>query len=132
MMKKSNKQSTRQTMPRREFLKGASLSAAAFSIVPRHVLGGKGDQAPSDTATVAAVGAGSMGASSMSRFATENVVALAECDYDRVRAAVDREGREELKAAYDTAKWYQDFPEMLEKQNDIDAVVVAPPDHVQA
>ena len=131
-MKKSNKKSTPQNMARREFLKGASLSAAAFTIVPRHVLGGKGYQAPSDTVNVAAIGAGGMGASNMSRLTTQNIVALADCDYNQVKGAVSREGREELKAAYDKAKWYKDFREMLEKQEDIDAVVIATPDHVHA
>ena len=131
-MKKSNNKSTSQSMPRREFLKGASLSAAAFTIVPRHVLGGKGYQAPSDTVNVAAIGAGGMGASNMSRLTTHNIVALADCDYNNVRGAVSRDDRSELRAAYDKAKWYKDFREMLEKQEDIDAVVIATPDHVHA
>ena len=37
------------TMPRREFLRGAAIAAAGLTIVPRHVLGGTGFTAPSDT-----------------------------------------------------------------------------------
>jgi predicted dehydrogenase len=119
-------------MKRREFLKGSAMSAASFMIVPRSVLGGKGFTAPSDTVNVAAIGAGGMGASNMSQLTSQNIVALADCDYDRVRNSVSRANRAELRAAYDKAKWYKDFRVMLEEQKDIDAVVVATPDHVHA
>ncbi len=116
---------------RRDFLKGSAMSAASFMIVPRHVLG-KGYQAPSDTVNVAAIGAGGMGASNMSQLTSHNIVALADCDYDRVRNSISRDNRAELRAAYDKATWYKDFRKMLEEQKDIDAVVVATPDHVHA
>ena len=46
---------------RRDFVKTASIAAAGFMIVPRHVLGGKGFIAPSDRLIVAGVGAGGKG-----------------------------------------------------------------------
>ncbi len=42
---------------RRRFLKGAA-TVGAFSIVPRHVLGGAGHAAPSAKITLAAIGSG--------------------------------------------------------------------------
>ena len=45
---------------RREFL-GAATGAAAFTIVPRHVLGGQGNVAPSDKINLAYIGVGTQG-----------------------------------------------------------------------
>ena len=118
---------------RRAFLKGAGLSAASFMIVPRHVLGGIGYQAPSDTLNIAAIGAGGMGASNMSALTSQNIVAIADVDYARVKDSVKNDNRADLKAAYDKAKWHKDYRKMLdEHKKDIDAVVIATPDHVHA
>ena len=48
-------------LTRRQFV-GAVASAAAFTIVPRHVLGGTGYAAPSETLNLALIGAGGHGA----------------------------------------------------------------------
>ena len=58
--KKGKKKSA--TLTRRNFLGAASTAAAAFTIVPRHVLGGAGYQAPSDMVHVAGIGVGAQGA----------------------------------------------------------------------
>ncbi|MCJ7812647.1 twin-arginine translocation signal domain-containing protein, partial [bacterium] len=50
------------TLTRRNFLGTAGTAAAAFTIVPRHVLGGAGYQAPSDMINVAGIGVGARGA----------------------------------------------------------------------
>jgi len=50
-----------QTKNRRNFLKNAAASLAAFSIVPRHVLGGAGYTPPSDQLTKGIIGVGGMG-----------------------------------------------------------------------
>ena len=126
-MKKQPSKSTH--VPRRDFLKGAATSAASFMIVPRYVLGGPGYQAPSDTVNVAAIGAGGMGASNMSRLTSQNIIALADVDHGWVRNSVSGDNRTELRQAYEKATWYHDFRKMLEEQKDIDAVVVATPDH---
>ncbi len=49
-------------LTRRDFVSTSSKLALGGMIVPRHVLGGPGQQAPSDTLNVAIVGAGGMGA----------------------------------------------------------------------
>ena len=101
-------------------------------IVPRHVLGGMGYQPPSDTVNLGVIGAGGMGASNMDRLTSQNIVALADVDHNWVRQSVGRPEREVLKAAYEKAAWYTDFRKMLEEQKDIDAVLIATPDHTHA
>ncbi len=64
---------------RRDLLRGAA-AAAAFSIVPRHVLGGAGYTAPSEKVTRAIIGTGGMG---MGHINYEGAVLLALCDADR-------------------------------------------------
>ena len=96
----------KQHLSRRHFVGTVATSALAFTVVPRHVLGGPGYQAPSDTLNVAALGAGGMGASNMSRLTSENIVAICDVDWNRVDQSMrDREGniresRVALKEAY--------------------------------
>jgi len=111
---------------RREFVRhGAIAAAASLSIVPRYVLGGPGQTAPSDRLNIAAVGVGGMGGGNVNKLGTtENIVAL--CDVDRIRAAA-------TFASFSRAKTYQDFREMLiDDRLNIDAVVVSTPDHTHA
>ena len=119
--KKSNKQESKK-ITRRGFLGGAAVLAAT-TIVPRHVLGGSGYTPPSDKLNIATIGAGGMGAKNTEACAGENIVAL--CDVDSDRAA-------ETFQKFPNAKQYTDFREMLEKQKDIDAVIVATADHTHA
>jgi predicted dehydrogenase len=116
---------------RRAFM-GTAATAAAFTIVPRHVLGGTGFQAPSDTVNVAIVGySHGMGTSNLNNIAkTDNIVALCDCDEsEAAKAAVASRGTLEK---HPKAGLHKDYRVMLEKQKDIDAVVVATPDHTHA
>ena len=106
---------------RRSFLQTAAIAASAFTIVPRHVLGGA--EAPSNKLNIAGIGVGGMGASNLKHCATENIVAL--CDVDTGYAG-------KTFKTYPDAKVYGDYRVMLEKQKDIDAVIVATPDHWHA
>jgi len=113
----------KKKISRREFL-GGTAAAAAFTIVPRYVLGGPGRTAPSEKLNIACIGVSGMGASDVGQVSTENIVAL--CDVDLQHAA----GTFERFAA---AKKYRDFREMLEKENkNIDAVTVSTPDNTHA
>ena len=114
---------------------------AAAMIVPRHVLG-RGFRAPSDTLNVAIVGAGGMGMSNAEQLVSQNIVALCDVDFGYVERSLvgrgkDDEGRPRpeglaMQQQYAKARRYVDFREMLAQQKDIDAVVVATPDHLHA
>src|SRR2546425_7817111 len=58
---------SKSCVSRRKFL-GQTAAAAAFSIVPRRVLGGAGHVAPSDKINIAFVGVGSQGLRVMLHF----------------------------------------------------------------
>ena len=107
-------------MNRRHFLAAASTVA----ILPRHVLGGAGVVAPSDTLNLAGIGAGGMGGNYLENLSSENIVALA--DVDDLRAAP-------TYARFPDARRYKDFRELLDKEaNHIDGVVIGTPDHTHA
>ena len=103
------------------------MAAAAFTIVPRFALGGKGFIAPSDTVYIAGIGAGGKGASDLTGFAkSPNAKIAFLCDVD------DRQIGESRKN-FPSAKVYKDFREMLDKEaKGIDAVSVSTPDHTHA
>ena len=109
---------------RRSFLRNGALTAAAFYIVPRHVLG-KGFTAPSDKLNIAAVGCGGKADYNIQQAfngGTDNMVAL--CDVDDRMAKKYRE-------KFPNAPYYKDFRKMLEKEaKNIDAVIVTTPDHM--
>lgn len=111
------------SVPRRTFLASAAATTLGFAIVPRHVLGGQGVTAPSDKLNIACVGVGGMGKSNLSRCSEERIVAL--CDVDSCLA-------EAVFAKYPDAKRYKDYRVMLDEQRDIDALIVATPDHTHA
>ncbi len=109
---------------RRRFLRNGAGAVAAFTIVPRHVLG-RGYTPPSDKLNLAAIGAGGKGGSDIRNAwnnGAENVVAL--CDVDAAQAKGSR-------AAFPKAKFYKDFRVMLDEMGDeIDACTISTPDHV--
>jgi len=107
---------------RRRFL-SATATTAAVTIVPGHVLGGSGDKPPSEKLNIAGIGVGGMGKSNLRQLESENIVAL--CDVDHSYAA-------ETFKRYPKAKVYTDYRKMLDKQTDIDAVMIATPDHTHA
>lgn len=107
---------------RRDFVKETSLAAAAFTIVPRHVLG-RGFRAPSDTLNVACIGVGGMGYNDVKGMSIENIYAM--CD-------VDDRSAERAYREWPRAKRYKDFRQLLDKEKTIDAVTVTTPDHVHA
>lgn len=107
---------------RRDMIK-AGAAVAVFNIVPRHILGGAGFTAPSEKLNIAGVGIGGMGSGDIRSVAGENIVAL--CDVDQNASARNAK-------SYPKARLYTDFRKMLETQKDIDAVVIATPDHNHA
>jgi predicted dehydrogenase len=114
-----------RVLSRRHFMGNTAAAVAAFTIVPRHVLGGAGRIPPSEKVNVAAIGAGGIAKVNIhgcSLYA--NIVAL--CDVDGRQAA-------EMFNKYPDVPKYRDFRVMLEKENKtIDAVIIATPDHTHA
>ncbi len=102
------------------------MGLAAFTIVPRHVLG-KGHVAPSDKLRIAGIGAGGKGESDLAEFSkSPNVEIVALCDVDDRSSAKTR-------GLHPNAKYYKDFREMLDKEHkNIDACSISTPDNTHA
>ncbi|MDH3708761.1 MAG: Gfo/Idh/MocA family oxidoreductase [Cyclobacteriaceae bacterium] len=116
-----------KNIDRRKFVKTSAASAAAFMIVPRHVLGGVDHVAPSDTLYIAGIGVGGKGKSDLTSMAkSPNAKIAFLCDADD-RMAVDS------RNTFPEAPYFRDFREMLDKEGkNIDAVTVSTPDHTHA
>ncbi|MHC4603886.1 MAG: Gfo/Idh/MocA family protein, partial [Planctomycetota bacterium] len=119
---KTNAQKQEPKMSRRVFM-SSTAAVASLTIVPRHILGGPGNIPPSEKLNIAGIGVGGQGSWDLDNVSSENIVALCDVDWDR---AVDTFKR------YPKARKYRDFRRMLEKEKNIDAVVVATPDHTHA
>ncbi len=102
---------------RRQFLKGSIGAAAAFTIVPRHVLGGANNTPPSETFGGALIGCGGRGNGTFEAIGLE-AKKLAICDVKFVGKA-------------DNTTVYTDFRRVLERK-DIDVVAIATPPHWHA
>jgi predicted dehydrogenase len=171
---------------RREFIATGAVAAAAWMIVPRHVLG-QGQTPPSDLVNIAVIGIGGMGAVNAQAVMSQNIVAICDVD-DRLvderlaawrralqpqppqppgsprppaaatppppptlawqsfgpsnlqRAADERwrpaPGNTNLRRFVEEqlprVKRHRDYREMLAQQKDIEAVIIATPDHMHA
>ena len=117
-MKKDNK------LTRRNFIANTATAAAGITILPSNVIAGFGHKPPSDKLNIAGIGVGGMGHNNLRNMETENIVAL--CDVDRKYA-----GRNSF-TRWPLAKKYMDYREMFDTQKNIDAVLIATPDHSHA
>src|SRR5687767_11419930 len=113
---------------RRFFFYGSLLAGAVptagFGSTPS--LKALGYKSPNEKLNLAAIGAGGQPGADLriAQGGVENVVALADVDWDR--------GQEGFKRFANAPK-YKDYRQMLDKSGkDIDAVVVGPPDHMHA
>jgi hypothetical protein len=112
-------------LSRRSFIGTSTIALGGFTIIPAHAVSGLGHIAPSDKLNVAGIGFGGMGRVDLEDVAkTENIVALCDVDWS---GSVER-----VFATYPKAKKYKDFRDMLDAQKEIDAVIVATPDHNHA
>lgn len=132
----------RRKVTRRDFVTGAGKLALGAMIIPRRVLG-RGFQAPSDTLNIAIVGAGGMGMNNAEALASsENIVAVCDVDFGYVERSLsgrekNREGNPRpegirLQEQFGKATRYGDWREMLDKQKDLEGLVIATPDHNHA
>jgi len=112
-------------LSRRDFLRAGGALAATITIAPRHVIAGSGQTSPSEKLNIAAIGASGMGAGDIDAVAPgNNIVALCDVDERYARRTFEK---------YPQAKRFRDFRKMFDAmEKEIDAVVVATPDHTHA
>lgn len=121
---------------RKNFLKNSLKASVAFAIIPRFVMGGNGYTAPSDKLTIGFIGTGKQGRILLNGFSKKAMV-LAGADVHADKLALFKANTTKIYAeaanqsSYKGFTAYPDFREMLERK-DIDAVVVATPDHWHA
>ena len=115
-------------MKRRELLKAGVAAGAGMFLVPRLAAARKGDEA--DELNVALIGVGLQGRALINAAVLmSNVRFRAVCD---VWEYARRYGQYYLKNYGHEVNTYADYREMLAKEKDLDAVVVASPDFVHA
>jgi predicted dehydrogenase len=128
-MEKRESSPEKKTITRGDFIKHSALAATALTIIPRHVMGGKGYVAPSDKLYIAAVGCGGEGTAdihTLMRTPSKNAVISHLCDVDDRQAAP-------IRKEFPNAPYFHDWREMFEKESkNFDAVTVAIPDHNHA
>ena len=152
---------TNSNLPRRDFLRTAAAAATAFTILPNGSYGKPRRISANDRVNIAAVGVGGMGRANLHALSSQNVIALCDVDWgfvdtrfadipnqitqaqqrmqdaaatpeQKTRAADQLKNWQQLQPQLPKAKRYTDYREMLEKQRNIDAVVVGTPDHMHA
>src|SRR5262245_61559498 len=121
---------------RREFLQAGAAATAVFTIVPRHVLGGRGFVAPSDKVNIALIGAGGQGrtnARALFRLSDAQIIAIADPAesfsleqfyYKGTGGRAPAQAEIEKHYASTTRNFrcatYEDFRVMLDKEKAID------------
>jgi predicted dehydrogenase len=132
---------------RRRFIQQAATAITAFSIVPRHVLGGPRHVPPSEKVNIALVGAGGRGLSNaraLMELADAQIIAVADPaeSYGFAERKRNLAGRAPACAMIEKhyapvtpnfrCAAYEDFRVLLEKERAVDAVLCATPDHLHA
>ena len=107
---------------RREFLKAGGAAMAGMVVASNTILGKKyGHQTPSDKMNILGVGFGGRGAEVLRGMETENIIGLADVDWDYAKHVFER---------YPKAKRYNDYRKMYDEMlKDADGVMVATSDH---
>lgn len=109
---------------RRDFLRQTSLCAAAAAIGGVHSqLLAAPSKSPNEKLNIGCVGTANQATFSINNVAHENIVGLCDIDDNFLHEASKR---------FPQATKYNDFRKMLDEQKQIDAVIVATPDHIHA
>lgn len=120
---------------RRRFLGGLTAAVAAPYFVPSSVLGKDGAVAPSERITLGMIGTGKMGGGhcrTLGGYKEAQIVAIADVDkMSREEAAAKVRQMHESRGKATDLDLYEDFRQVLARK-DIDAVVIAAPDHWHA
>ncbi len=106
---------------RRRFLRETAVASLAVGAAP--IVFAAPATPPSAKLNVASIGVGGRGHANTRAMAGENLVAL--CDVDE--GCLNRAAEE-----FPSARKYVDFRELLDKEKELDAVVVSTPDHCHA
>lgn len=118
------KQEKKGSLSRRSFIGRTAAVTAGLTVVPSSVVSGLGHTPPSDKLNIAGIGVGGMGRSNLRNVSDQNIVALCDVDWRYAKSCFDD---------YPKAKRFKDYRVMLDKMHkDIDAVIVATPDHTHA
>ena len=124
MSTSKNKPTYRYQVSRRQFLYSSAVAATGAVLLPGcATTPNVRYKSANEKLNIGVIGAGGKGSSDTDSCASENIVAL--CDVDKT--TVDARG-----AKYTKAQKFQDFRKMLEQVKEIDAVIVATPDHMHA
>lgn len=122
-------------MKRRAFIKKSALASSTFSIVPSHVMGFSG-VTPNDKIQLGFIGVGRQGRGLMTNFVNyDNAAVVAVSDVDIKKMAYFTETFQKQlvrkKKASQQLNEIKSYRELLGRK-DIDAVVIASPDHWHA
>lgn len=115
-------------LPRREFLATAAAAVCPY-VIPSGVLAWQGQPGANDRLTLGHIGVGGMGGTHLQisldfrKAGLINIAAICEADSQRLEAAVKRVGAD--------CHGVRDYRELLQRP-DIDAVIIATPDHLHA
>ncbi len=112
---------SKENKSRRLFLKNSLGTLAAFTIVPRHVLGGTRYLAPSDNLTKAVIGVGGMGRNHFA-YAGTKTVAICDVDARHIQLALNELG------GGNGVKTFKDYRELITLP-EVDIVHIATPPH---
>ena len=129
MAMKTNRPTYSGSLSRRSFLRLSTGVMAAPWLVPSQALAWPGRPGPNERLVVGHIGIGGMGGVDLANMLTisqqgrAHVAAVCDVDDDRLEAALKRTGP--------GAAAYRDYRYILERK-DIDAVVIATPDHWHA
>lgn len=117
---------------RRTFLKSSAAALGVPTIVPASVLGGAAGPAPSDRVVVGSIGTGDLGRRhhlNNKLLPNKRVQVAAVCDVDRNHR--DQAAQDVLTKSGRRVGIYKDFRDLCDRK-DIDAVLIATPDHWHA
>lgn len=117
-----NHPSPAAAISRRGFLAGVSAAGAGFWTFPR-CDASEAPASPHERLRIAGIGLGAIGSENLAACAGHDVVALCDVD-ERMASPTFRR--------YPRARRYRDFRRLLDRERDLDAVIVATPDHTHA